>query len=68
MVGLGELFPTERVAEIAERGLRSAGGEDAIEEWKARCDQLAREHPSVPMIDIMLAAGLDVEQEHFGTE
>ena len=65
---LSELFPADRLAEMAECGLRHAGGDAAIAEWEARCRQLALENPGVPMIEIILAAGLDVEQEHFGHE
>jgi hypothetical protein len=63
---LSELFPPDRLAEIAECGLRHAGGDAAIDEWEARCRQLALENPNVPLIEIFLAAGLDVEQEYFG--
>ncbi len=66
MVTISTLFHPERMAEMAESGLRYAGGEAAVEQWRARCAELARENPDVPPIEIMLAAGLDVEQQYFG--
>ena len=66
MVTISTLFQPERMAEMAESGLRHAGGEAAVRQWRARCAELSRENPDVPQIEIMLAAGLDVEQQCFG--
>jgi hypothetical protein len=67
MVTISTLFHPERMAKMAESGLRYAGGEDAVEQWRKRCLELAQENPDVPQIEIMLAAGLDIEQQYFGT-